>query len=220
MKPCMRPLFWLAGLLLCSTSLSPAQAIRWNALDYSPVLKSMGVPALYYGFGYEHLVDEYLSVTAEVNFSYTGQDQDAYYGYYNGNSQISLDYTFKYPTTEFAWQARYYFDGNTETSWYFSSGVSYKQVRFKCDVLNTYSQNQGVPAGLTPGATQENFAVFPLSIRLGHRGETDGFFTEYFIGFNFNIGDIKPKAAVFDYIQYNELATLNFCAGLNFGVGW
>jgi hypothetical protein len=209
---------------LAGSSLAQTHAIRFNVIDYSPFLKEMGVAGMYVGLGYEQNIDEYLAVTLEANTHFVNEDfsgGDYFVGNGNGSGYVSFGYDLKYPWKELAWRAKYFFSGNDDVSWYFSSGVGYRRANIKWQIFGTDYQNVAVPATLRDGEYQEGFSIFPLGFRLGHRSELDGIYADYFIGINFNLGSVEPSDPVLkDYIVYHELSSMNVCFGLNFGVGW
>jgi hypothetical protein len=221
---CRLALPGLALLAACPAASAQSNAIRFNAIDYSPSLKGMGVAGMYVGLGYERNVNGYLAVSLEANTSYLNEDDsggDYYVGDYNGPNYLSFAYALKYPWKEVAWQSKYFFSGNDDVSWYFGTGIAYRRIQIKWDIFGASAQNISIPGTLADGEYQESFSVFPLSFRLGHRNELDGLYTDYFIGLNINLGSVDPSDPVLkDYIVYNELSALNFCVGLNFGVGW
>lgn len=143
---------------------------------------------------------------------------------FGSNLYYSYYYTSVISYTELSYQSKYFFSDNDDNSGYISSGIGLKFVKWTFDA----SEISEIPAGLIlpypSDLLEEKLTVVPLSLKLGSRGSMDGFFSEYYIGFTYNLGaDKLPQDdALKNFTADSEkpMNKLAFTLGYSFGIGW
>jgi len=209
---------WLMVVLaMVLTHAGRGQAFRINLLNYSPAAEAMGLLGLNSGIGYEQRIGDHVGVTLEFNFNFVQDNPDDILTPF---MYLLIFSGFEYKWRELALQSKYYLKGNRNGSLYFSSGVSFKRISFYYDASGHPVQYSTV-TGPQASENRELFIIYPVTMRLGYRAGPEDLYSEYFIGFCYNMGPIEPaNAEIKNMIGYKQLNRLNFCAGINIGVGW
>lgn len=225
------------NLLILNAAASYAQGIKFNTLCWSNDFKSKVdeesttnfMSDWYYGIGYEQNIGDKLAVSLCFNSSlgktFGKEDVNTKYIYYtdiNGNeNSYPYEYTSYISYTGLSYESKYFFNENDDNSMYVSSGIGFKSVKWTFIAASDYN----IPDSLitfTAGTMIDKTTIIPLSIKIGGRGSMDGWFGDWFLGFNYNLGvDKLPAKQSFKDLEFEKpMHKLAFTAGYSFGIGW
>ena len=150
----------------------------------------------------------------EVRYGYPTNDGDVYFTVYHINDW-----------QEFAYTSKYYFIDNEDAGFYVASGISLMLATntYKVDNLTTVGNTQPYQGDVVPGDYEQEITLIPFSLDLGHRGEFDGLFFEYFVGmqilpFGAN-PDVEP-AFLANHGVETRYMPVSFHAGISLGYSW
>lgn len=220
-------------LLGIISQVAKAQAIRINLLDYSNAVSQESENGMYIGLGYEQNLDTKISVSLEYNYYWASHvspdNSDRYLNSASENFQNGY-YNYKYgithPTSEIRYMSKYHFYNNVNNSWYIASSIGIKFMKYNWYLTDTSSYTSSgptvsLPSDFETGLFEEKKTLFPVCLRLGFSNGNDGFFGDYFVGINYNLGAGKiPDSPTLKYAYPTTLSKINICYGLNIGIGW
>jgi len=195
----------------------------------------------YMGIGLERNVGDYISLKLEVNngfqilYKISGGDLGSVIGSEEDISwEDSLGYShyFPYhwtvPALDINYQSKFFFNGNDKTGAYMAMGIGIRSVRYILHVGSTddYSYSSEIPSELQQRDDEviEKLTVVPLILRIGARGEMDGFFPDFSFGLGYNISHNKTindnvVTQTWD-MKVPKLTGLTVTGSISFGVGW
>jgi hypothetical protein len=211
----MRPLLYFFSFLLffsCTPAYSQL-SVRLAPIDSSLPVEQ--VESINFTVGLMYELSPNLNLTLELKKDYTSTFGDPVYRSYNlmKNNVLVRAFTTHYYFSEISYRSAYSFRGNDENSGYVASGIG---LRFNGWQTN-YTDRQPVnkPTVVSDKYTQ---LTYPLSLYLGHKRANDGFFTDFYIGFNYNMGTSDGwKNSVAKEIEFpNTLVKIGFQYGMAF----
>ncbi len=228
MKKISTGIFLVIYLLLNYTN-SNSQGIKVDFLGFNGVAQNYGTP-LFWGIGYEQNFGEKISLGLTYRSGYSFDSENSYsdveYGFSIPNGNVSFTVFHNCTWSEFAYTSKYFFSDNSDGSYYVASGISMMQTTVQYDLNNLQVNGISDPTfygDLSEGIYKQDITLFPVSIDLGHRGEFDGLFYDYYIGLGFLPFGANPDAEPASLASHGvepQFASLSFRFGMTFGVSW
>jgi hypothetical protein len=214
--------FSLLVLLLFVLPNVRGQGVRVTYIGYNSFESMPGKEFMNYGLGYEQNLASHIAVSLEYFKSYGLGDET--WGEYSNADANSNDfiYIFKAPWREFTYTSKFFFSGNDVKSAYLATGIGYRQIDFSMSTQNYNSSSPDAEA-ISRGAPLQRITMVPIYLKIGSRGEIDGWFGDYFIGLNFNPGAGNQKSGnqtIDNLLNEKYFRTFSFTFGLAFGLGW
>lgn len=218
----------LFSILLVNTNAN-SQAIKVDFLGYSGITERYSNP-MYWGIGYDHNLIDKLSVGLTYKKGYSFDDSyyinQVDYGFPTSDGDVLFSIYHKTNWHEFAFTSKYFFEDNSDGSYFVSSGISLFQATNTYDLNNLSVNGDPGPAfygDLREGIYEQDITLIPFSLDLGRRGEFDGFYFEYNLGVGFTpFGahpDVEP-ASLANHGVETRFAPISFHFGLSFGFSW
>lgn len=206
-----------------------SQAIKADFIGYSGIT-SRYENQLFYGFGYDQNLGEKISVgitykkgyslddtyfTTQIEYGFPTVDGDVLFSVYHHNSWQEFSYTSKY-----------FFEDNSDGSYFVSTGISLLMAKNEYDVRDLSVNGNFDPTfygDLREGLYKQDITLIPISLDLGRRGEFDGLYFEYYFGlgllpFGAN-PDVEP-ASLANHGVETRFEPVSFHFGLSFGFSW
>jgi hypothetical protein len=218
----MKRIFFI--FLMACPFLISAQAIRFNYFGAS-YFEVTSKKNYYYGFGYEQNIGSGIAVSLEYNRGYGFDDEYANLSLdYTENGDIyKVNYSLQMPWTEFSYQSKYFFTGADDNSFYISSGIGLRSVKYDIHSVDA-TINGNYAYGLFPdGIETKKITLIPVSVRLGYRGSIDYWFGDYAIGLSY-IPGASSKETGFSTIDNHStkanFRNFSFTFSCAFGIGW
>ena len=204
-----------------------AQGISGRLIDYSTFISKGGYSGLSWGIGYEQNVTKHLALSLSYNSSWGHTDDETSEYSYDDGSGYGYTFTYFQDFTwhEFAYESKYFFDGNDDNSMYLSSGIAYREVSHLTTIDNVWVDPgyYDVYDALAQTYYRVNFSCVPITIKWGERGEMDGLFTDVYVGVTFIPGASGKLPGTYTFFTgktEQKVNTISFCAGLKIGIGW
>jgi len=201
------------------------QGIRVNWLGASFFEKTNG-KSFYFGGGYEQNIGTAIAVSLEYNFGYSFGDgeESVQFQFPKDGDVYTVEYLPLMPWSEFSYSSKYFFSGNDDDSWYVSSGLAIRTVKYNLNLLSAYSNSSGNYAtGLFPETVEEKSIVLtPITFKFGVRSSIDDWFQDYAIGFSYIPGGSSKKTGytTIDTYAPGSFKNFAFTFSLAFGLGW
>jgi hypothetical protein len=211
-------------ILIFTPVVSNAQSLRFNFFDHSAFERAEnGNYNWYWGAGYEHNIGDMIAVSFDYN---AGLDfDDNHYGTLFFGDQVSggqIEYELNLPWKEIAYQSKYFFTGNDDNSFYISSGISYRWIKYQLDV-NGVDFTGAYVGQIIPTTIEKTITQFPLSLKLGFRNSIDGWFGDYSLGASFIRGATSQGSGIpifDDHLENSVFKDFSINFSVAFGIGW
>jgi len=196
----------------------------------------------YMGIGLERNVGDYIALKLEINKGFqilynltdgkilgaagSNDYSQSYYDTVTGYSN-EFGYHWSVPCFDINYQSKFFFRGNDKTGPYMSMGIGIRSVKYIFHVgsVDDYYSDEDVPHDLEKkDGYFEKLTVIPLILRVGARGNMEGFFPDFSFGIGYNIShnktvEDKTITKTWD-LSVPELSGLTIVAGISFGIGW
>ena len=196
----------------------------------------------YMGIGLERNVGDYISLKLEINKGFQilynisdgkivgalGSSEHTQ-SYYDSTLGYSTDFAYHWtvPCFDINYQSKFFFRGNDKTGPYMSMGIGIRSVKyiFHTGAVTDLYDSEDVPHDLEKkDGYYEKLTVIPLILRVGARGDMDGFFPDFSFGIGYNFShdktvEDKTITKTWD-LSVPKLSALTIVAGISFGIGW
>ena len=136
---------------------------------------------------------------------------------FEGSSSYYVDY-YELTTSSFGLQYRsmYYFGG----AGYIASTIGFRNIKMNMVLTELTTDAFGYDKFITR-TLNKNTMIIPIGLRLGARGELDGWYQDLYLNVGYNIGSSKkPYGTEVVLEKSDEISGLWFSLGYAFGVGW
>lgn len=221
-----RIIFTLSALLISTSTYS--QGVNLEAYGYSGINKRYSRAGCW-GVGYEHNFGEKLSLglTYKKPFSASnsGYGFSVDYGFTttDGNVRFSVNHSNEWQ--EFYFSSKYFFNDNSDGSYYIASGISLLLATNNYKV-NGLSKTPYLPTyigDVVQGDYQQSITLFPFALDLGHRSNFEDIYLELYVGMQMlPLGanpDVEPKFLA-DHGVETRYVPISVHSGISLGYSW
>src|SRR5688572_22653563 len=133
-------------------------------------------------------MQRFYKITDGKILSVAGNDLNRQWTDSLGDSR-SFYYNWTVPSFDIYYQTKFFFGGTDETGAYMSMGIGIRYVKYIFhlgSVDDFYEESGDVPPDLSSkDEYSENLTVIPLILRVGARGNMEGFFPDFSFGLGY-----------------------------------
>jgi hypothetical protein len=232
----------LGALLFAGVMNSSAQktAVTFSFFNAAFYANTSPISQGYMGIGLERNVGDYIALKLEVNNGFqilynltdgkilqagSAMEKSEEYTDANGDPQ-EFYYHWTVPSFDINYQSKFFFRGNDKTGAYLSMGLGVRSVKYIFHVGSITDYNyEKIPKDIQKkNEYSENLVVVPLILRVGGRGEIQGFFPDFSFGIGYNIAHnktIQDKTITKTWdLSVPTLSGFTAVGSIAFGIGW
>ena len=203
-----------------------AQGIKATIVGFAP-FQTEDAYTPYVGFGYDQNIGEKIGLSLDFNLSLTTRDEPgpSWTESYTDPNGLGYRYNYGYstPWKELAFTSRYFISGN-DGSWYLSSGIAFRLIKFSTVTENIHYDPPYVSNAIQFSNIQpKNLLLTPVTFRFGYRSDLEGVYGDFFIGYSIIPGGASKGSGNTEFdkmIHRNYFKNSYFCSGICVGFGW
>lgn len=216
-----------AGIVLLAQA-QTSTALRYIVAETGKTYEKPGLSGFNMGLGVDRTFNAYLTVGLDFTFDLAGLVRSQpVAAYHLETAHYTSQYTVHPRMLGLTYHTEFALGDDDGAHAYVGTFFGFKHItqEWRVDGYSTsgyYDPYDPSSPELNPGYRKVKANVFPVGLRLGVRGATDGGFADLYGMLGYQIGGGKkmlPEISAAD-AKYLKLSNLAFTIGFAYGIGW